>query len=78
VDVERRSSRKTLTRASITECPLIGTSLGSIAVEGTEMTAFEDFVGEQVLGSRSFIGPYPATHAQTLVDLDAWRKANGR
>jgi regulator of RNase E activity RraA len=49
-----------------------------IAVEGTETTAFEDFVGEQVLGGRSIIGLYPATHAQTLVDFDAWRKANGR
>ncbi len=49
-----------------------------VAAEGTEMTAFEDFVSEQVLGGRSIIGLYPPTHEQTSVDFAAWREANGR
>ena len=49
-----------------------------IAEEGTEMTAFEDFVTEQVAAGRSILGLYPATDPQTKVDFDAWRKANGR
>src|SRR5688572_16139052 len=32
-----------------------------IAEEATEMTAFEDFVGEEVLKGRSILGLYPAT-----------------
>src|SRR5215213_2175506 len=32
-----------------------------IAQEAAEMTAFEDFVGEQVLAGRSILGLYPAT-----------------
>jgi regulator of RNase E activity RraA len=51
---------------------------GEIAAEATEMTAFEDFVTEQVLKGRSIIGLYPATQDQTLADFAAWRKANGR
>jgi hypothetical protein len=42
------------------------------------MTAFEDFVAEQVNNGRSILGLYPATDDQTLVDFAAWRKANGR
>ena len=42
------------------------------------MTAFEDFVAEQVQGGRSIIGLYPATHPQTLDDFAQWRAANGR
>jgi len=49
-----------------------------IAAEGLEMTAFEDFVTEEVMKGRSIIGLYPATHDQTLTDFAAWRKANGR
>jgi regulator of RNase E activity RraA len=49
-----------------------------IADEATEMTAFEDFVAEQVNNGRSILGLYPATDEQTLVDFAAWRKANGR
>jgi len=49
-----------------------------IADEATEMTAFEDFVAEQVNNGRSILGLYPATDDQTLVDFAAWRKANGR
>jgi hypothetical protein len=42
------------------------------------MTAFEDFVSEQVGKGRGIFGLYPATDEQTLVDFAAWRKANGR
>ena len=49
-----------------------------IADEAVGMTAFEDFVTEQVLKGRSIVGLYPATHEQTHVDFAAWRKTNGR
>jgi regulator of RNase E activity RraA len=49
-----------------------------IAAEAVEMTAFEDFVTEQVLGGRSIRGLYPATDPQTKVDFEAWRKKVGR
>jgi regulator of RNase E activity RraA len=49
-----------------------------IAAEAVEMTAFEDFVTEQVLAGRSIVGLYPATDPQTTVDFQAWRKKNGR
>jgi regulator of RNase E activity RraA len=49
-----------------------------IADETFEMTAFEDFVAEQVAGGRSIVGLYPATQEQTLADFAAWRKTNGR
>jgi regulator of RNase E activity RraA len=47
-----------------------------IADEAVEMTAFEDFVTEQVLKGRSILGLYPATDEQTRTDFAAWRKAN--
>jgi len=49
-----------------------------IANETLEMTAFEDFVTEEVLKGRSILGLYPATEEQTLKDFEAWRKANNR
>ena len=49
-----------------------------IADETTEMTAFEDFVTEQVLKGRSILGLYPATEEQTRKDFETWRKANNR
>ena len=49
-----------------------------IAAEAEGMTAFEDFVTEQVLKGSSIIGLYPATQEQTNADFAAWRKANGR
>ena len=49
-----------------------------IADEAFEMTAFEDFVTEQVQKGRGIFGLYPATDEQTLVDFAAWRKATGR
>jgi len=49
-----------------------------IAAEGVEMTAFEDFVTEEVQKGRSILGLYPATEEQTKTDFAAWRKKNGR
>jgi regulator of RNase E activity RraA len=49
-----------------------------IADEAVEMTAFEDFVTEQVMGGRSILGLYPATEERTREDFAAWRKANNR
>ena len=49
-----------------------------IAAETFEMTAFEDFVTEQVLAGRSIVGLYPATDPKTATDFQAWRKAKGR
>jgi hypothetical protein len=42
------------------------------------MTAFEDFVTEQVRSGRSIFGLYPATDEQALTDFAAWRKKTGR
>ncbi len=49
-----------------------------IAAEGFEMTAFEDFVAEEVMKGRSILGLYPATDPQTTIDFAAWRKQHGR
>ena len=49
-----------------------------VADEATEMTAFEDFVTEEVNKGRSILGLYPATDEQTPKDFAAWRKANNR
>jgi regulator of RNase E activity RraA len=49
-----------------------------IADETVEMTAFEDFVTEEVLKDRSILGLYPATEEQTRKDFEVWRKANKR
>ena len=49
-----------------------------VADEAVEMTAFEDFVMEEVRKGRGIIGLYPATDEQTKVDFAAWRAANGR
>jgi regulator of RNase E activity RraA len=52
--------------------------LDEIADETFEMTAYEDFVTEQVRAGKGIFGLYPATNEQSLVDFAAWRKANGR
>jgi len=49
-----------------------------IAAEAAEMTAFEDFVTEQVLAGRSILGLYPATEERTRTDFAAWRRRTGR
>jgi regulator of RNase E activity RraA len=49
-----------------------------IADEAVEMTAFEDFVTDEVLKGRSILGLYPATDPKTKDDFATWRKAKGR
>ncbi|MGF6347635.1 ribonuclease activity regulator RraA [Variovorax sp. W2I14] len=49
-----------------------------LAAEAVEMTAFEDFVQEQVLQGRSILGLYPPTEEQSRNDFAAWRQAKGR
>jgi regulator of RNase E activity RraA len=49
-----------------------------IADEAFEMTAYEDFVTEQVRAGKGIFGLYPPTNEQSLVDFAAWRKAKGR
>lgn len=49
-----------------------------IAAEAVEMTAFEDFVTEEVRNGRSIIGLYPPTKEQSKREFEAWRAKNGR
>ena len=49
-----------------------------VAAEAVEMTAFEDFVTEEVLKGRSILGLYPATDEQASIDFAAWRERTGR
>ena len=42
------------------------------------MTAYEDFVTEQVRAGKGIFGLYPPTNEQSLVDFAAWRKVKGR
>ena len=49
-----------------------------IAHEATEMTAFEDFVTEQVKAGAAVIGLYPATSEKAQADYAEWRKQTGR
>jgi regulator of RNase E activity RraA len=49
-----------------------------IAEEAVGMTAFEDFVTEQVLAGRSIIGLYPPTQERAHAEFAAWRQAKGR
>ena len=49
-----------------------------ITEEAHEMTAFEDFVEEEVRGGRSTFGLYPPTDEDTHVRYAAWRKTNNR
>jgi regulator of RNase E activity RraA len=49
-----------------------------IADEAIEMTAFEDFVAEQVQGGRSILGLYPATDPDVAALFAEWRKKTNR
>jgi regulator of RNase E activity RraA len=49
-----------------------------IADEAVEMTAFEDFVTEKVLGGRSILGLYPPTDPEVKDQFAEWRQAKGR
>jgi hypothetical protein len=42
------------------------------------MTAFEDFVTEEVRKGRGIFGLYPATDPQTMTDFAAWRTKTAR
>ena len=49
-----------------------------IANEAHAMTAFEDFVTEQVQAGRSIVGLYPATDSATREEFARWRARHGR
>ena len=49
-----------------------------IAAEAVEMTAFEDFVTEEVQKGRSILGLYPPTDEQAKQDFASWRKRKRR
>jgi len=49
-----------------------------IAMEAVEMTAYEDFVMEQVQSGATIIGLYPATKEENLETFKAWRVQNNR
>ena len=49
-----------------------------LAEEAANMTAFEDYVMEEVRGGKSIVGLYPATREQTLSDFDAWCRMHNR
>jgi regulator of RNase E activity RraA len=49
-----------------------------VAAEAVEMTAYEDFVQEQVRAGRSIRGLYPATDPKSLEEFATWRKEKGR
>ncbi len=49
-----------------------------VADEAVEMTAFEDFVTEEVQKGRSILGLYPPTDPQAKNDFEVWRKKKGR
>jgi regulator of RNase E activity RraA len=50
----------------------------AIADEAIEMTAFEDFVTQEVQKGRSIIGLYPPTDEQAKLDFATWRKLMNR
>lgn len=49
-----------------------------VAEEATEMTAYEDFVIQQVQNGATIIGLYPATKEENLEKFKEWRKLNNR
>ena len=49
-----------------------------VADEAVEMTAYEDFVTEQVKAGATIIGLYPATKDEALQQFAEWRRGNGR
>lgn len=49
-----------------------------VADEGVEMSAYEDFVVEQVKGGETIIGLYPRTKDEHLETFNKWRKENNR
>jgi len=49
-----------------------------IASEAVEMTVFEDYVQDKVMGGRSVLGLYPPTDADVAADFAGWRQLKGR
>lgn len=49
-----------------------------VAEEAHEMTAYEDFVVEQVKAGETIIGLYPRTKDEHLATFETWRKKNNR
>jgi regulator of RNase E activity RraA len=49
-----------------------------ITQDAHEMTAFEDFVEEEVMKGETIVGLYPATKEETRIKFQAWRQANNR
>lgn len=49
-----------------------------LADEATEMTAYEDFVVEQVKAGQTITGLYPPTNDENLRKFAEWRAKNGR
>jgi regulator of RNase E activity RraA len=49
-----------------------------VAEEAVEMTAYEDFVTEEVLGGATIVGLYPATSDAPREKFARWRKERGR
>ena len=49
-----------------------------ITEEAHEMTAFEDFVEEEVMKGETIVGLYPATTEETRSKFKSWRKTNNR
>ena len=49
-----------------------------VAIEAVEMTAYEDFVVEQVKSGQTIIGLYPATKEENLAAFEEWRRRNNR
>ncbi|PTT90299.1 ribonuclease activity regulator RraA [Pelomonas sp. HMWF004] len=49
-----------------------------IADEAVQMTVFEDYVQEKVMGGRSVLGLYPPTDPDVAADFAAWRASKGR
>lgn len=49
-----------------------------VADDAYEMTAYEDFVVEQVKAGKTIKGLYPPTDEKNLDTFAEWRKANGR
>jgi regulator of RNase E activity RraA len=49
-----------------------------VAEEAREMTAYEDFVTEQVRAGETIIGLYPRTKDEHLATFQAWRKKHDR
>jgi len=49
-----------------------------LAIEATEMTAFEDFVSERVMAGQSILGLYPPTDERNKTAFEAWRREKVR